>query len=69
MGRITTLIQDGTLFRDLGVEGISPETDRAMICGSIGLNTDMKAILEGFRLEEGANSEPRHYVVERAFVG
>ncbi len=68
-GRITTLIEDGTLFRDLGVEGMSPETDRAMICGSIGLNRDLKAILEGFGLEEGANSEPKHYVVERAFVG
>ncbi|MEM1383416.1 MAG: ferredoxin--NADP reductase [Pseudomonadota bacterium] len=69
MGRITTLLRDGTVFRDLGVEGMSPETDRAMICGSIGLNNDMKAILEGFGLEEGANSDPKHYVVERAFVG
>ena len=69
MGRITTLLRDGTLFRDLGVEGMSPETDRAMICGSMGLNLEMKAILEGFGLEEGANSEPKHYVVERAFVG
>ncbi len=70
MGRITTLLEDGTLFRDLGIEGgLSPETDRAMICGSIGLNRDMKAILEGYGLEEGANSEPKHYVVERAFVG
>ncbi|MGF1501391.1 MAG: ferredoxin--NADP reductase [Paracoccaceae bacterium] len=69
MGRITTLLEDGTLFRDLGIEGMSPETDRAMICGSIGLNADMKRILEGFGLEEGANSDPKHYVVERAFVG
>ena len=70
MGRITALLEDGTLFRDLGIEGtMSPETDRAMICGSIGLNRDLKAILEGFGLEEGANSEPKHYVVERAFVG
>ncbi|TFL17974.1 ferredoxin--NADP reductase [Jannaschia formosa] len=69
MGRITTLLEDGTLFRDLGIEGISPETDRAMVCGSLGLNTDLKAILEGFGLEEGANSEPKHYVVEKAFVG
>ncbi len=69
MGRITTHLENGTLFRDLGVEGMSPETDRAMICGSIGLNTDMKAILERHGLEEGANSDPKHYVVERAFVG
>jgi ferredoxin--NADP+ reductase len=69
MGRITTLLEDGTLFRDLGVEGISAETDRAMVCGSMGLNTDLKRILEGFGLEEGANSDPKHYVVEKAFVG
>lgn len=69
MGRITTLLQDGTVFKDLGIDGISSETDRAMVCGSIGLNTDLKEILEGFGLEEGANSDPKHYVVEKAFVG
>lgn len=69
MGRITTLIEDGTVFRDLGIEGISPETDRAMVCGSLGFNLDMKAMLEKFGLEEGANSDPKHYVVEKAFVG
>jgi ferredoxin--NADP+ reductase len=69
MGRITTLLKDGTVFADLGIEGISAKTDRAMVCGSIGLNTDMKEILEGFGLEEGANSDPKHYVVEKAFVG
>ena len=69
MGRITDLLRDGTLLRDLGVGAIRPETDRAMVCGSLGLNTDLKAILERFGLEEGANSEPKHYVVEKAFVG
>src|SRR6056297_2424498 len=69
MGRITTLLQDGTIFADLGIDGISPETDRAMVCGSIGLNTDMKDILEAQGLREGANSAPAEYVVEKAFVG
>jgi ferredoxin--NADP+ reductase len=69
MGRITTLLQDGTVFKDLGIDTISAETDRAMVCGSMGLNTDIKEILEGFGLEEGANSDPKHYVVEKAFVG
>lgn len=69
MGRITHLLKDGTLFKDLGIAGMEPETDRAMICGSMGLNTDLKAILEGWGLEEGANSEPKHFVVEKAFVG
>jgi ferredoxin--NADP+ reductase len=69
MGRITTLLQDGTLFKDLGIEGISPETDRAMVCGSLGFNKDLMALMESYGLEEGANSEPKHFVVEKAFVG
>ncbi|WP_298431072.1 ferredoxin--NADP reductase [uncultured Jannaschia sp.] len=69
MGRITELLRSGEVLRDLGIDAITPETDRAMVCGSMGLNTDLKEILEGFGLEEGANSEPKHYVVEKAFVG
>ena len=69
MGRITTLLADGTVFKDLGIAGINAETDRAMVCGSMGLNTDIKEVLEGFGLVEGANSDPQHYVVEKAFVG
>ena len=33
------------------------------------VNVDVKAILEGFGLREGANSEPKEFVVEKAFVG
>jgi len=69
MGRVTDKLRDGSLFSDLGVDPITPETDRAMVCGSIGLNNDLKEILEGFGLNEGANSEPAQYVVEKAFVG
>ncbi|MAQ46532.1 MAG: ferredoxin--NADP(+) reductase [Confluentimicrobium sp.] len=69
MGRITDLLRNGTVFADLGIESISAETDRAMVCGSMGLNTDIKEILEGYGLREGANSDPAEYVVEKAFVG
>ncbi|MFD3189352.1 ferredoxin--NADP reductase [Sedimentitalea sp. HM32M-2] len=69
MGRITNLLTDGTVFADLGIEPMNPETDRAMVCGSLGFNVDLKEVLEGFGLEEGANSDPKHYVVEKAFVG
>ena len=69
MGRITDKLRDGSLFADLGIQSISPDTDRAMVCGSMGLNTDLKEILEGFGPNEGANSEPAEYVVEKAFVG
>jgi len=69
MGRITTLLEQGTVFADLGLPPITPDSDRAMVCGSIGLNTDMKAILQTYGLREGANSEPAEFIVEKAFVG
>lgn len=69
MGRITTLLSDGTVFKDLGIDRLSPQTDRAMVCGSLGFNKDLKDILDGFGLREGANSDPAEYVVEKAFVG
>ncbi|UWR34672.1 ferredoxin--NADP reductase [Sulfitobacter sp. W027] len=69
MGRITHLLQDGTVFKDLGVPQINAAHDRAMVCGSLGFNKDIMEILEGFGLTEGANSDPQHFVVEKAFVG
>ncbi|MTD99939.1 ferredoxin--NADP reductase [Paracoccus sp. YIM 132242] len=69
MGRITDNMTSGKVFADLGLPPISPETDRAMVCGSLAFNVDVKAVLEGFGLHEGANSEPREFVVEKAFVG
>jgi ferredoxin--NADP+ reductase len=69
MGRITDNLTSGKVFRDLGLDGITPENDRGMVCGSLAFNTDMKTVLEDFGLEEGANSDPKQYVVEKAFVG
>ena len=69
MGRITTLLETGEILRDLGITDFSAGHDRAMVCGSMGLNTDLKAFLERHGLREGANSDPADYVVEKAFVG
>jgi len=69
MGRITDNLTSGKVFADLGIPPIDREHDRAMVCGSLAFNLDVKAVLEGFGLREGANSEPREYVVEKAFVG
>ncbi|WP_146590261.1 ferredoxin--NADP reductase [Puniceibacterium confluentis] len=68
MGRITDLMRDGTVFRDLGVPQPTPGTDRAMVCGNLAFNLEIKEMLEGYGLEEGANSDPKHYVVEKAFL-
>lgn len=69
MGRITTLIENGKLFEDLGVAPFDPATDRVMICGSMDMLRDVKALVEKFGLTEGANNKPAEFVVERAFVG
>ncbi|MDJ0857711.1 MAG: ferredoxin--NADP reductase [Dinoroseobacter sp.] len=68
MGRITDLMNSGEAFADLGVPPLNPETDRAMICGNLAFNLELKDMLEGYGLEEGANSKPAHYVVEKAFL-
>lgn len=68
-GRVTDLIEDGRLFDHLSLPALDPAVDRVMICGSLGLNTDMKALLEKRGFVEGANSEAGDFVVEKAFVG
>ena len=68
MGRITNLMASGEAFADLGVLPLNPETDRAMICGNLDFNLELKEMLESYGLEEGANSKPAHYVVEKAFL-
>jgi ferredoxin/flavodoxin---NADP+ reductase len=68
-GRITDNMTSGKVFADLGLPALNTAEDRAMVCGSLAFNVDVKAVLEGFGLHEGANSEPREFVVEKAFVG
>lgn len=70
MGRITDNLATGKVFDDLGLPGpLNPATDRAMVCGSMAFNIDVKALLENSGLREGANSDPAQFVVEKAFVG
>jgi ferredoxin--NADP+ reductase len=68
MGRITDLMRSGEAFEDLGVPPLNPESDRAMICGNLAFNLELKEMFEEYGLVEGANSEPQHYVVEKAFL-
>jgi len=68
MGRITDLMRSGEVFADLGVAPLAPETDRAMVCGNLAFNLEIKEMLESYGLREGANSDPKEYVVEKAFL-
>jgi ferredoxin--NADP+ reductase len=69
MGRVTDNLASGKVFADLGLPKMDPAHDRAMVCGSLAFNIDVKKILEDFGLREGANSDPKEFVVEKAFVG
>ncbi|CAB3778450.1 ferredoxin--NADP reductase [Pararobbsia alpina] len=68
-GRITDLIQTGKVFEDLGLSSFSLENDRMMLCGSPHMLKDTRELLTSLGFAEGSNSEPGHYVVEKAFVG
>ncbi|AFO87954.1 ferredoxin--NADP reductase [Phaeobacter inhibens] len=69
MGRITDLMRSGEAFADLDVPPLNPESDRAMICGNLAFNLELKDLFENtYGLEEGANSKPAHFVVEKAFL-
>ncbi|MFH1795551.1 MAG: ferredoxin--NADP reductase [Pseudomonadota bacterium] len=69
MGRITTLIESGKLFSDLGIPPLDPVTDRVMLCGSMAMIKDVATLLQARGFTEGSNSAPAEFVLERAFVG
>lgn len=67
-GRITTLIESGKLFEDLGLPPLDPAVDRLMLCGGPSVLADLKALLEARGYQEGSLANPGDYVLERAFV-
>jgi ferredoxin--NADP+ reductase len=67
-GRVTTLMESGRLFADLGLPDLDPAHDRAMLCGSPAMLRDLKAMLEARGFKEGNTSKPGDFVIERAFV-
>ena len=68
-GRLTEAIQSGKLFKDIGQPALSPETDRAMICGSPAMLKETSDMLDsaGFKVSPSAGVQG-DYVIERAFV-
>jgi len=67
-GRITALMDNGSLYNLFGRDGLKRDQDRVMICGSMAMLNDVRDRLEAMGFVEGSNSAPGEFVVERAFV-
>jgi ferredoxin--NADP+ reductase len=67
--RITTCMEEGQLYSDLGVPALDPAVDRVMVCGSMDMINDIKVLTENAGLREGSNAHPAEFVIEKAFVG
>jgi len=67
-GRITDLITSKQLFDDIGQPPLDIETDRIMMCGSPAMLEELRQMFEARGFAEGNNSEPGHFVIEKAFV-
>ncbi|MCC2595888.1 ferredoxin--NADP reductase [Pusillimonas sp. MFBS29] len=68
-GRITSLIENGKLSSLSGLPKLNPDTDRVMLCGSVGMLQDLTELLEskGFKPSE-QRGVAGHFVIEKAFA-
>jgi len=68
-GRLTDLIESGTLAAEIGLPQLDPANDRVMLCGSPAMLKDCCELLDarGFQISRHIG-EPGDYVIERAFV-
>ena len=67
-GRVTTVIENGQMARDLGLPALNPTEDRVMICGSPEMLRDLKHMMEARGFNEGNTTKPGDFVIERAFA-
>ena len=62
--RITTLIKDGKILKD-----VTPQTDKVMLCGNMDFNVEIRDILTERGWVEGSNRKKGSFLLEKAFVG
>ncbi|HST43943.1 MAG TPA: ferredoxin--NADP reductase, partial [Luteimonas sp.] len=68
-GRLTTLMAEGRIAMDLGLDALDARRDRAMVCGSPQMLADFRALLDARGFTASARiGVPGDYVFERAFV-
>jgi ferredoxin--NADP+ reductase len=68
-GRLTTAIESGQLFQEIGLPPLDPAIDRGMICGSPAMLKETAEMLDqrGFKVSPSLG-QSGDYVFERAFV-
>ena len=67
MGRLTDWLNDNRFKKHTG-SSLDASLDRVMICGSMEMLKSHKQICENVGMREGSNSDPGHFVIEKAFV-
>lgn len=68
-GRLTTAIESGQLFQEIGLPPLDPAIDRGMICGSPAMLKETAEMLDLRRFKVSPSlGQPGDYVFERAFV-
>lgn len=68
-GRIPDVIRSGKIFRDLELAPLDPARDRAMLCGSPDMLSEMRSLLDDYGFEASPQQGVAgDYVLERAFV-
>ena len=68
-GRVTSAVESGRVFTELGLTPLDSDSDRFMICGNMRMLADARALLESRGFEPSPHiGVPGDYLVERAFV-
>jgi len=68
-GRITNLMYDNKLERDLNLPFLDKKYDRIMICGNPGMLNELTAWLKNNNWLLGSREEPGEFIIEKAFHG
>lgn len=66
--RITTLLTEGQLTKDLGMPDINVQDDRFMICGNNDMLQDLMHILDARGFSKANSRSQGEYVIEQAFI-
>lgn len=67
-GRITHLLDEGTLPTALDLPPLNPEEDRIMVCGGPSMLHDVTEWFRRRQFIDGSHSRPGHITLEKAFA-